>query len=53
MSKDNIVLVSEYNAPDNFIDIYKKTLTTTLDKNNRKYDIEKLFIHKSLQQYIN
>lgn len=46
MSKDNIVLVSEYNAPDDFECIYEKTLTTTLDKNSRKKDIEKLFIHK-------
>lgn len=45
-SKNNIVLVSEYNAPDDFKCIYEKTLTTTLDKNSRKKDTEKLFIHK-------
>ena len=44
MSKDNIVLCSEYNAPDDFTCIYEKTLTTTLDNNSRKKDIEKLFI---------
>lgn len=43
MSKDNIVLVSEYNAPNDFECIYEKTLTTTLDKNSRKKDTEKLF----------
>ena len=46
-SKDNIVLCSEYNAPEDFVKIYEKTLTTTLDKNSRKKDTEKLFIHKS------
>jgi len=49
MSKDNIVLVSEYNAPEDFEKIYEKTLTTTLDKNSRKKDTEKLFIHKSIK----
>ena len=47
MSKNNIVLVSEYNAPDDFINVYEKKVTTTLDKNSRKEDIEKLFmIHR-------
>ena len=46
MSKDNIVLVSEYNAPDDFKVIFEKTLTTTLDKNSRKRDTEMLFIIK-------
>jgi DNA adenine methylase len=45
MSNKNIVLVSEYSAPDDFIDIYAKQLTTTLDKNSRKKDTEKLFIY--------
>lgn len=44
MSKNNIVLVSEYNAPNDFKCIYEKQLTTTLDKNSRKKDTEKLFI---------
>lgn len=47
LSQDNIVLCSEYNAPDDFVKIYEKTLTTTLDKNSRKKDTEKLFIHKN------
>lgn len=47
ISKDNVVLCSEYNAPDDFVCIYQKTLTTTLDKNSRKKGVEKLFIHKS------
>lgn len=51
-SKNNIVLVSEYNVPPDFICIYEKTLTTTLDKNSRKQDTEKLFIHNSKLNYI-
>lgn len=44
VSENNIVLVSEYNAPDDFKSVYEKTLTTTLDKNSRKKDTEKLFV---------
>ncbi|MEA1004931.1 DNA adenine methylase [Bacillus velezensis] len=47
MSKKNIVLVSEYSAPEDFLCVFKKTLTTTLDNNSRKKGVEKLFIHKS------
>lgn len=47
MSKNNIVLCSEYNAPDDFVQVFEKTLTTTLDKNSRKKDTEKLFVHIS------
>lgn len=43
VSEHNIVLVSEYNAPDDFEIIYEKELTTTLDKNSRKKDTERLF----------
>lgn len=48
MSENNLILISEYNAPNDFECIFEKTLTTTLDKNSRKKDTEKLFIHKSL-----
>lgn len=48
MSNKNIVLVSEYNAPDDFANVYEKQLTTTLDKNSRKKDVERLFIHQNL-----
>lgn len=44
MSKNNIVLCSEYNAPSDFKCIYEKELTTTLDKNSRKKDTEKVFV---------
>jgi DNA adenine methylase len=54
MSEENFVLISEYNAPDDFVNIYEKALTTTLDKNSRKKDVEKLFIHRSLHDaYLN
>ena len=46
MSENNIVLISEYNAPCDFKCIFEKQLTTTLDKNSRKKDTEKLFIIK-------
>lgn len=42
-NRNNIVLVSEYNAPEDFECIYEKSLTTTLDKNSRKKDTEKIF----------
>jgi DNA adenine methylase len=47
-SVDNIVLCSEYTAPDDFICIWSKQLTNTLDKNSRSKAVEKLFIHKSV-----
>lgn len=43
MSKDNIVLVSEYWMPDDFECIWSKTLKCTLDKNSRTDKVEKLF----------
>ena len=51
-SEANIVLCSEYYMPSDFVCIYEKTLTTTLDKNSRKIDTEKLFIHKKLYEKI-
>lgn len=47
MSKNNIVLCSEYNAPDDFDCIWSKELTTTLDKNSRSKAVEKLFMIKN------
>ena len=45
MSKDNIVLISEYNMPNDFECIWEKEHKTSLDKNdNQKIRIEKLFI---------
>lgn len=43
MSKDNIVLVSEYWMPNDFECIWSKTLKCTLDKSSRTDKVEKLF----------
>lgn len=47
MSKDNIVLVSEYWMPDDFECIWSKSLKCTLDKNSRADKIERLFMVKN------
>lgn len=51
MSENNIVLVSEYNMPDDFECIWEKELKTSLgsgvNKNSNRNRIEKLFIHKN------
>lgn len=46
MSKDNIVLVSEYWMPDDFECIWSKSLKCTLDKNSRTDKVERLFMVK-------
>lgn len=46
-SMDNIVLCSEYNAPSDFICIWKKEVSINLAVQSRK-NVEKLFIHESL-----
>lgn len=46
MSKDNIVLISEYSMPEDFECIWEKTLKCTLDKNSRTDKVEKLFVVK-------
>ena len=44
VSKNNTVLISEYNMPDNFECIWSKVHSTSLDKNdNDKVRVEKLF----------
>ena len=45
-SEQNIVIVSEYNAPDDFKCIYEKSLKTTMDNKSSKKDTEKLFVIK-------
>jgi hypothetical protein len=50
MSKNNIVLISEYNMPDEFECIWQKQVTTSVDNNRKANDdknnrIEKLFIY--------
>lgn len=53
LSKNNIVICSEYNAPNDFLCIYEKGLTTTMDNASRKKDTEKLFIHVNNEKTLN
>lgn len=48
LSKTNLVFVSEQTAPDDFVVIWEKPFTRTLDvnKNNQFKVTEKLFVHK-------
>lgn len=50
LSKDNIIFISEEQAPDDFIAIFEKQQQRTIDvnKDNVKISTEKLFVHKSL-----
>lgn len=43
MSQNNIVLISEYNMPDDFECIWSKDLICSLDKNSRTNKVEKLW----------
>ena len=50
MSKDNIVLISEYNMPEDFKCIWEKKTKVTFDSNRKSNDfkndrIERLFIY--------
>lgn len=48
-SKENVVLISEYNMPDDFECIWQKEVTTSLDNNRVGKDIarvEKLFVYR-------
>ena len=52
VSKNNYVFISEYNAPEDFRDIWSKECKTLLDSNKNTNDIantrvEKLFIHNN------
>ncbi|WP_299831723.1 DNA adenine methylase [uncultured Metabacillus sp.] len=54
-SKENMVVVSEYNAPEDFVEVWSKDVKTDIrNKDNKKEQrIEKLFLHKSnLKQII-
>jgi hypothetical protein len=48
-SKDNIAVISEYVAPDDFVAVWQKEVKTEIrNKENKREDrIEKLFIHNS------
>ena len=45
-SRKNIVICSEYRAPEDFVCIWQKETTTTLDKASRSKAVEKLFVLK-------
>ena len=45
MSKKNIVVVSEYQAPDDFEAIWEMPVKTHLNNRNKLNKVEKLFIH--------
>lgn len=46
MSKDNIVIISELQAPDSFVEIWSQNVKRTLDNKSRTTSLEKLFVHK-------
>lgn len=54
ISENHLVFISELSAPDNFIKVWEKQVTRTLDvnKNNQFKVTEKLFIHKKYQYLI-
>lgn len=45
-AENNIVIISEYQMPDDFICIWKKEHKTSLDTNTHYDRVEKLFIHE-------
>lgn len=49
-SKNNIVLISEETAPEDFDVLWEQEVTRTIKANDKSKATEKLFIHKSLNQ---
>jgi DNA adenine methylase len=45
-SKDNVVIVSEYNAPKDFKCVWKRDTQISISLNNKKRSVEKLFMIK-------
>ena len=42
------VFISEYNAPDDFVSVWQKEITSSLGKDTgSKKGVEKLFVHES------
>ena len=54
VSKNHLMFISEQSAPDDFVSIWEKPFTRTLDvnKNNQFKVTEKLFIHKNYKNII-
>lgn len=48
ISKDHLVFISELHAPDDFVCVWEKEVTRTIDRNkdNQPKSTEKLFVHK-------
>lgn len=47
LSKNHLIFISEYNAPDDFICVWQKDVAVSVEyNNNNRRKVEKLFIHK-------
>lgn len=46
MSKNNIVIISEQNAPNDFECVWQQEVKRTIDNNKRVKAVEKLFMYK-------
>jgi len=46
LSKNNIVLISECQAPNDFESIWEQEVTRTVNNSSRNKSIEKLFVYK-------
>lgn len=55
ISKNHIVFISEQTAPDDFVAIWEKPITRTLDVNKDNYfkTTEKLFVYRDNLKYVN
>lgn len=49
-SKNNIVVVSELNAPDDFVCIWKQDVLRSIKSKDKRLATEKLFVHKSVYE---
>lgn len=54
ISKTNLIFISEQTAPDDFVPIWEKQVTRTLDRNkdNQFKATEKLFVHNNWVDYM-
>lgn len=49
-SKNNIVIISELNAPDDFECIWEREVSRSINANDKSRAVEKLFIHKKVEK---
>ncbi len=52
-SENNIVLISEQSAPDDFVCIWQQEVNRSIKATDKSKSVEKLFIHSSLSNKIN